>query len=547
MKLAPFHPIIYVRGYAMSKGEQNETTADPFCGFNLGSTVYRATTAKTKRADKYIFESPVVRLMSDHCYSDVYRNGLDIVDEKWEGEIPYRSIIIYRYYDESSELLDDGKNRSMETFAKGLNDLILKVRSMTYWAEKTNGMETRYKVEENDFRCYLVAHSMGGLVCRAFLQNPALGSEVARRCVDKVFTYATPHNGIDMAGLNVPPWLTKFAIANFNRKRMAEYLNFADSTQEEVTGTADPVLKKKYKETGRVDWLPEWTLPLFHRASERFFCMVATNRGDYEVANGLSRTFAGHGSDGLVRVANASVWGVANDGKTSAPCATAYAYRAHSGWFGIVNGEESYQNLQRFLFGDMRVDIWLDVESVRLPAALEGRAVDGLYQFEIKASPKGKLWNLTRRIAEEDSVACRSHVELTDPNNPQARNVYLSTVFLSQRERINENSESLTYGLTLGIRVPDYTLDRKMWLDEHFDGRDLFRESLTVSATAPKTDSDNWKVLYDWGKTNMGVPKKRLKVEMTTDGKWQMVIPFEAPTAPGIKGQLRFLISEWNR
>jgi hypothetical protein len=39
----PWHPIIYVRGYAMTQGEIDQTTADPFCGFNLGSTVYRAT------------------------------------------------------------------------------------------------------------------------------------------------------------------------------------------------------------------------------------------------------------------------------------------------------------------------------------------------------------------------------------------------------------------------------------------------------------------------------------------------------------------------
>jgi hypothetical protein len=31
------HPIIYVRGYAMTEGERNETAADPFCGFNVGS------------------------------------------------------------------------------------------------------------------------------------------------------------------------------------------------------------------------------------------------------------------------------------------------------------------------------------------------------------------------------------------------------------------------------------------------------------------------------------------------------------------------------
>ena len=41
-KNTPYHPIIYVRGYAMTPSEIDETTADPFCGFNLGSTVYRA-------------------------------------------------------------------------------------------------------------------------------------------------------------------------------------------------------------------------------------------------------------------------------------------------------------------------------------------------------------------------------------------------------------------------------------------------------------------------------------------------------------------------
>ena len=55
-----------------------------------------------------------------------------------------------------------------------------------------------------DFKGYLVAHSMGGLVCRGFLQNQALGDAGARKAVAKFFTYATPHNGIDVAGFNVP-------------------------------------------------------------------------------------------------------------------------------------------------------------------------------------------------------------------------------------------------------------------------------------------------------------------------------------------------------
>jgi hypothetical protein len=73
--------------------------------------------------------------------------------------------------------------------------------------------------------------------------------------------------------------------------------------------------------------------------------MVGTNRMDYEVGLGLSRTFAGHGSDGLVRIENATLADLKANGEAGEPCAKPFAYRSHSGHFGIVNSEEAYQNL----------------------------------------------------------------------------------------------------------------------------------------------------------------------------------------------------------
>jgi hypothetical protein len=35
------HPIIYVRGFAATQGEIEETVADPYMGFNIGSTKLR--------------------------------------------------------------------------------------------------------------------------------------------------------------------------------------------------------------------------------------------------------------------------------------------------------------------------------------------------------------------------------------------------------------------------------------------------------------------------------------------------------------------------
>jgi hypothetical protein len=520
-------PIIYVRGYAMTQAEIDETASDPFCGFNVGSTVYRATPDARTPPRKFIFESPLVRLQSDFEYTDIYRDGVDINDPDWTGTIPVRSIVIYRYYDPASTLFGTGKTPGIETFGKGLSDLILRVRELVC-ADPENG------VSRKDFRCHLVAHSMGGLVCRAFLQNPRAGTDAARNCVDKYFTYATPHNGIDMAGVNVPQWLGSNDINNFNREKMAKYLD----------------LEAIYSKTKRVDWIPEERFP-----SERIFCLVGTNRSDYETAAGLSRTFAGNGSDGLVRVANASVWGVNARGVFSAPSATAYVYRSHSGRYGIVNSEESYQNLVRFLFGDVRVDMWVDVTHVSVPQELEAADakgdLDALYQFEVLASPRGKRWYLTRRVSEEDSVACKDHSVLRDATQKSPAKIYMSTIFLANRYKVKQGGTTLAYSLTLGVRVPDYERKEKFWPDRHYEGEYLFRDSVVIEMQPPSEPDGDWKVKYNWQKGDVGQAEKPISAKELKKGKVEITIPFATgdetpPRSPGIAGQLRFVISLWN-
>jgi hypothetical protein len=520
---AALHPIIYVRGYAMTEGEIDETTADPFCGFNLGSTVFRAVPEKTRPPRKYVFESPLVRLTSDFGYTDVFSEGLDIVDHEWTAAIPKKSLIIYRYYEPASSLLGTGKTPKIEEFAKGLSKLILRVRDLVC-KEPTN------EVRPETFRCYLVAHSMGGLVCRAFLQNPALDKAKARQYVDKVFTYATPHNGIDMLGINIPDWLSLNDIDNFNRKRMAEYLDIEDL----------------YKKSKQVNWLPEKAF-----SPERFFCLIGTNRNDYEVAKGVSRTFAGHGSDGLVRIENAVICGVKPNGQQPLSGPKAFVYRSHSGYFGIVNSEESYQNLVRFLFGDVRVDIWLDVEDIRLPQAVQreadsGKEVDALYQVELLASPRGKPWYLTRRIAEEDSVACLSHKQWVKSTDKKCLSLSLSTIFLANRARVNKDRPSLAYSVTLGVRVPDYEIERKLWLNEHYEGGYLFRDSVVIELVPPQTDGGNWEIRYDWQSDKLGQATTPVAAKALKSGKVEVPIAFSSDTTPGIRGVLRFVVSEWN-
>ncbi|VED51170.1 Uncharacterised protein [Raoultella terrigena] len=135
-----------------------------------------------------------------------------------------KSVIVYRYYDDASTLLGSGSTPDILAAAAGLSSLLAQVRQLLL-DNPNSGVQAAA-----DFRCYLVAHSMGGLVCRAFLQNAALDPQGMAKSVDKFFTYATPHNGIDFAGINIPdlPWQS--SVTNFSRDRMASISTFSRPT-----------------------------------------------------------------------------------------------------------------------------------------------------------------------------------------------------------------------------------------------------------------------------------------------------------------------------
>src|SRR5258707_544615 len=115
----------------MTRADIDEATADPFCGFNVGSTVYRATPDKTRPPRRFMFESTVVRLGKDFLYRDVYVDGEDIADlTDWPQGVQRQSIVIYRYYDTASTLVGSGSTPSIEEFAQGLSALIGRVRDL---------------------------------------------------------------------------------------------------------------------------------------------------------------------------------------------------------------------------------------------------------------------------------------------------------------------------------------------------------------------------------------------------------------------------------
>lgn len=489
--VAPYFPIIYVRGYAMTPGEVAATVATPYMGFNLGSTKVRQSW--TGAVQRHVFESPLVRLMKDHGYRDIYSDGQEL-----SAELPERGIIIYRYYDAADRDFGSGKALSIVDAARGLKELILQVR------EQMCGKDAACR---KAFRVHLVAHSMGGLVCRSFLQNDAISTAADRALVDKVFTYATPHNGIELGGINVPSVLGLWDMNNFNRKKMAGYLG--------LKGTPE-----------RVDTLDGKFDP------QRFFCFVGTNHRDYEVALGLSRALAGEMSDGLVQIENATVRGAPR----------AFAFRSHSGPYGVVNSEAGYQNLARFLFGDLRVDGSLEVQALPLPPSVqkakeEGQQVRGSYYFEASVATRGSnAWRLTERRRETFSAILRRYDELMHPERldlKAARAPMLFSAFLDTRQITA--GQTVVFSIELAVSSTGYTLDGKLWLKKHVEGEYLFRDTVVMRITL--TD-DGWNVRYVLADDQSS---ERLGSLCESDGQDHLV-PLQSPK--GFRGVLRLAVQD---
>jgi len=432
-------PVIYVRGYAGGGSGINTAVNDPFYGFNEGAVQVRVDGENRPRFHQ--FESPLLRLMTDHGYSLLVKGNQELyLDAQTDGTVPAASIWVHRFYDEyASRMTKDPNAFSIEDAA---DDLLTLVRLVL---TKTGAP-----------RAFLVAHSMGGLVVRSMLQRSApddqyLGHapDAATGLVDRVFTYATPHGGIEFAqGFGLLEKLRDLTGINgadiFGPERMQEYLT--PRTPEAITAaaTAEAAAVAALAAQGIEDDTPEGSgfdatrMPRTSFPVDRMFCLVGTNADDYAVGLGIPKRLVGERSDGLVQIDNAAVKGAPR----------AFVHRSHSGPFGIVNSEEGYQNLQRFLFGDL--EVVANLTDVRLPGT---RHDDITWQLEVTMSIR-----TLPVVLHEQSTAhlCPVQIEWRNGEDTTARPVPLVRTFLSStavRPTDADGNKVPTLRHVLGLRL----------------------------------------------------------------------------------------------
>ena len=462
----PYYPIVYVRGYAMRAAEREETFNDTYYGFSATSVEKRQAPAP-QYFEADVFEGQLIRLMKmkQYGYADSVNSGLELFHSN-----PSRSVWVSRFYD-----LDVFRDtvRSIEEHAEDLYTLVCDTIP-----DKLRKAGVDLGENDRDYRVNLIAHSMGGLVCRTLIQNlmPSADCKLKRHpkhdkdpkdWIYRFVTMGTPHKGIDLG--RIPDVLESFLTSKLNpfdanifqEPRMRKYLKLEETY--DVHSLGDPAAERAF--------------PV-----KRCLCIIGSDYRSYGVTKELTGSF----SDGLVKQDHAYVV----TGPKPPENATypedrrsfwANVHRAHSGNRGIVNSYESYENIQRFLFGDTRAEISLDGISFGTAAATGNDKY--FYDFEFVFSIRKSGAYLHRR--QQDP--CENAIRLERKDIPPR--LLLHTGFINSRLR-DEGAQFSHFGGK--VRVVEHQVrDGFLW-DHEYPERPIYNESIEVRV------GDGGQMSYRW-------------------------------------------------
>jgi hypothetical protein len=197
----------------MRAAEREETFNDTYYGFSATSVEKRqAPPPQYFEAD--VFEGQLIRLMKikDYGYADSVNRGLEVFHSN-----PSRSVWISRFYDQDV-FRDTG--RSIEHHAEDLYTLVCETIPERL---RTAGVDLGEN--DRDYRVILIAHSMGGLVCRTLIQNlmPSATCQFGKKhehdkdpkdWIYRLVTMGTPHKGIDLG--RIPDVIENFLTSRLN-------------------------------------------------------------------------------------------------------------------------------------------------------------------------------------------------------------------------------------------------------------------------------------------------------------------------------------------
>jgi hypothetical protein len=203
----------------------------------------------------------------------------------------------------------------------------------------------------------------------------------------------------------------------------------------------------------------------------------------------------------------------------------------------MVNSDEGYQNLQRFLFGDVRVKMVLCDFTLDYSAPGDTEVT---YQFELQVAIKG-----LPVLMHERSIThlCPVSVNQQEYQRQARVGLPLFTNFLMGSSRADG---VITYMLRLGVYKQSYR--RGVFIfGEHMERLPVWSDYVVVSAKpSPSGDGPYYDAIYSWASDSIE-PNKPVDLQLISDRQLDALIPLppRARSVLGPNARLRFETTDW--
>ena len=94
--------------------------------------------------------------------------------------------------------------------------------------------------------------------------------------------------------------------------------------------------------------------------------------------------------------------------------------------------------------------------------------------------------------------------------------------------------------------VPDYEINRVLWLDKHYEGGYIYRELILVEATPDPKAQHGWRITCGYQSQTPNEAPELLETSHLPDGGGlQFQIAVAQEKRPGIKAMLRLEARPW--
>lgn len=198
---------------------------------------------------------------------------------------------------------------------------------------------------------------------------------------------------------------------------------------------------------------------------------------------------------------------------------------------GLTRSAAVYRCCERFLFGDVRVDLRLFIDHCDPPKGND--RITTSFAIDHALSLRGTRAPLQASTHAAGGGCCASLAEL-------AAGLSLGTVVLSTAGRVQRRRQGLGFGLDLRL-FPHHHRDGAPWVDDHFPGQATWGDGIQIDVTP---DDGSFKVLHRFA---TGSGRRACPVEVDAiAGCSRATIAFERKAAPKCTGRIQLMLQHWN-